>query len=136
MSNALLAALVFGTAVLAGTTSIDAATTNNSNATATSAKMQVATKTFCGTAHQDAVVASVPEFERPPIAEAEDVSGTSVVKVSLTPSGGLASASLWNSSGNTSLDAAALRVARLSKYRPEIRDCEGVPSADLIEVQF
>jgi TonB family protein len=86
----------------------------------------LASTTACAEQHQDAAVTEVPNYDEPAISQAENVSGTSLVKISLNPTGRLSAASLWTSSGNPLLDAAALKGARSSKYASEVNDCERV----------
>jgi len=62
--------------------------------------------------------------------------GTALVKVDLLPSGALANASIYKSTGNPYLDRAALTAIRLSGFRPEVRDCTEIGGSYLVTVAF
>ncbi|HET9030759.1 MAG TPA: TonB family protein [Candidatus Aquilonibacter sp.] len=58
------------------------------------------------------------------------------VRVTLEPSGAVAGANIYRSAGDPLLDREAVRVARQSTYRPEIRDCVAVSGEYLFTVDF
>jgi TonB family protein len=93
-------------------------------------------KPICAVQYQNAAVTEAPVYDEPVIARDENISGNSIVKVSLDSNGGLTDASLWSSSGNPWLDQTALQVARSSKYSPESYNCQRVPGSYLIDVAF
>lgn len=68
--------------------------------------------------------------------DAAGQSGVAQVRVTLTPSGGVSQVDLYRSTGNLSLDRAAVRAARLSSYRAEIRACVPVGGSYLFTVDF
>lgn len=75
-------------------------------------------------------------YEVPTLASELGMSGTSVVKIDLNPYGDVTSQSLIASSGNSMLDDAALRSARLSRYTAEVRNCVHVAGTYLYRVEF
>jgi TonB family protein len=75
-------------------------------------------------------------FEAPSITAAQGLTGTSTVKVQLSSTGALLSNSLFASSGNRWMDEAALRSARMSRFSPEVRNCERVGGTYLYAVEF
>lgn len=83
-----------------------------------------------------ASVDGLPFFEMPAIAEAQGVQGTTDVKISLTPSGSLARAELFSSSGNPLLDDAAMLSARMTHFTSEVANCNHVSGTYLYEVTF
>jgi TonB family protein len=72
----------------------------------------------------------------PPIAAAQQITGTTAVRVTLDRRGTLTGASVLSSSGNPWLDRAALSAARLSRFAPEVRDCERVGGEYAFLVDF
>jgi TonB family protein len=75
-------------------------------------------------------------WEKPLITELEGIHGTASVKIDLTSSGALAGEQLYDSSGNTFLDQAALKSARMTKFTPERVNCASVSGSYLYEVEF
>jgi protein TonB len=75
-------------------------------------------------------------LETPAIAQAEGLVGTVQVKVALDTGGAVIGASVYRSSGSSLLDSAAIRAAKESTYRPEIRNCEPVPGEYLFTATF
>ena len=57
-----------------------------------------------------------PEY--PELAKQQGIQGTAVVMVTISASGALVSAKIYQSSGNPLLDNAALRAARASTFKP------------------
>lgn len=58
------------------------------------------------------------------------------VKVTVSPSGNLVGASIFQSSNNMSLDQAALSAARQSTYSPKVVNCKAVTGDYLLKVPF
>ena len=90
----------------------------------------------CPAADRDATLVENPIPDIPSIARAEDFSGDAYILVNLDAEGSLRDASVAKSSGNPSLDAEALRVARESEYAPAVSHCEPVSSSYLYKVTF
>ena len=65
-----------------------------------------------------------------------DVDAQAQVRVTLDPSGAVAAVDIYRSAGNALLDREALRAARQSTYRAEIRDCVSVRGEYLFTVDF
>ncbi|MBI3945583.1 MAG: energy transducer TonB [Armatimonadetes bacterium] len=72
----------------------------------------------------------------PKLAEDAGAEGTVVVRVSLSASGEVESVSVTTSSGNASLDAAAVRAAHSWKFRPALRDGKPVAGAETLRFRF
>ncbi|HTD38028.1 MAG TPA: energy transducer TonB [Candidatus Limnocylindrales bacterium] len=72
----------------------------------------------------------------PQIAAAQQISGVTAVRVTIDRRGTLTGASVLSSSGNPWLDRAALGTARLSRFTPELRDCERVGGEYALLVDF
>jgi TonB family protein len=96
-----------------------------------------------GTAHASCTVASAPatisdivSAETPSFLSLIGVTGNADVQVSLSDTGALENATIAKSSGNASLDAAAITAAREQKYSPERSDCQPVGGTYLIHVDF
>jgi TonB family protein len=78
----------------------------------------------------DVVTPTVPE-------SAGDVGDVQAqVRVTLQPSGSVESVEVYRTAGNPVLDREALRAARQSTYRAEIRDCIAVRGQYLFTVDF
>jgi TonB family protein len=84
----------------------------------------------------DAVATNKVEPDYPEMARQQGAVGTATIRVSLAPSGAVTGASVYKSSGNAQLDTSALRAARSSSYRAEIRDCEPVAGDYLFVATF
>ena len=72
----------------------------------------------------------------PEIAAAQQIAGVTAVRVTIDRRGTLTGASVVSSSGNPWLDRAALGTARLSRFTPELRDCERVGGEYAFLVDF
>lgn len=72
----------------------------------------------------------------PALAQLEGLSGTSVVRVDLSDTGGVSGAYVAVSSGSSILDRAAIRTAKSMVYAPETRSCRAVPGSYAIQVEF
>lgn len=75
-------------------------------------------------------------FEMPSIAAGQSVSGISVIKIDLASNGGVTSQSVFASSGDSWLDDASLRSARMTHFLPEVRNCEHVAGTYLLAVEY
>jgi protein TonB len=73
-------------------------------------------------------------LEYPPIAMQQNIEGTVVVLVTIGPDGTLLSATIDVSSGNASLDEAALNAARASLYTPYLAN--GVPTEQQYKIVY
>jgi periplasmic protein TonB len=81
-------------------------------------------KATCATPYADATMRSMVTPEYPQAAkEAGFGDATVLIEVSIGPSGSLVGASVYKSSGNMSIDQAALRAARESTYNPKFVNC-------------
>jgi TonB family protein len=100
--------------------------------------MATATETpACATADEQAVVTNVATPEYPESARDLQLGPVSVlVKVTLDGRGDLQDASIQQSSGNSAIDAAAMRAARDSSYAPRIVNCVDVPGAYIFRADF
>lgn len=58
------------------------------------------------------------------------------IRVTLDAAGKVTEAAVFRSAGNVLLDRAAIAAARMSRYRPEIRDCEPAGGSYLFTVEF
>ncbi len=77
---------------------------------------------------------SPPEY--PTIARNEGITGSTVVRISLGPSGDVRNATVARSSGFAALDREALASARISKYEPETVSCRPVAGDYFVNVTF
>lgn len=83
-----------------------------------------------------ATIGEQPQPDIPLAARAEGTSGTAVVAVRLDASGAVLSASVAQTTGNSSLDLVAVAMARAARYRPATRDCNAVASTYRYSVRF
>lgn len=90
----------------------------------------------CVSPNISAGIAGDAFYETPSIITAQSLTGTSTVEVQLSSTGALLSNSLYASSGNRWMDEAALRSARMSRFTPEVRNCERVGDTYLYAVEF
>lgn len=65
-----------------------------------------------------------------------DVDAQAQVRVTLQPSGAVDAVEIYRSAGNALLDREALRAARQSTYRAEVRDCVPIRGDYLFTVDF
>jgi len=77
----------------------------------------------------DPVSPSIPD-------EAAGASGVAQVQVTLSPNGNVERTEIFRSTGIFALDRAALSAARMTTYRPEIRDCVPIGGSYLFTVTF
>ena len=61
--------------------------------------------------------------------------GEALVDVELDPQGKVVKTKIAKSSGNATVDKAAIEAARTSTYAPATRNCQGVPGRYLYQVQ-
>ena len=94
------------------------------------------TRPSCAAPHVDARTTQKADADYPALAQAQGATGTVTVKVALSASGAVESATVYKGSGNSALDQAALKAARNSRYAPEIEDCQKVPGQYLFVVEF
>lgn len=91
----------------------------------------------CRSPYQDAALV---QFVQPAYPQSARELGLGVVNakvvVTLSPTGTLISASIYQSAGNMSLDQAALSAARQSTFSPKIVNCEPVTGDYLLSVTF
>jgi TonB family protein len=83
-----------------------------------------------------ASVAAAAPAVLPTIAASQNITGVTAVRVALDRRGTLTGASVLASSGNPWLDRAALSAARLSRFAPEVRNCERVGGEYAFLVDF
>ena len=93
------------------------------------------THSACAVPSAAASIVATP-VELPEIAAQQHVTGVAAVRVDLDARGTLAATSVLASSGNRWLDEAALRTARTSTYRAEVRACERVGGPYALIVDF
>lgn len=91
----------------------------------------------CARADADAVVVSTPAPpDIPASARGSGTSGTALVTVQLDVSGQVSGANVAQSTGNSSLDLAAVAMARDARYTPALHDCKPIASAYTFSVKF
>jgi protein TonB len=106
-------------------------------AAATAAPTQTPSpKPACEAPHVDATVVKVAEAEYPETARQSGAVGSVDVEVSLTATGAVTGTSIYKSSGNAALDAAGVRAAQDSTYKPELLDCKPSPGTYLFHADF
>ncbi|HTD33840.1 MAG TPA: energy transducer TonB [Candidatus Elarobacter sp.] len=89
----------------------------------------------CARPNVPATTLRAAEVETPPLAQAQGVSGTVSVVVSLDAQSRVV-ATRVQSSPSALLNAAALATARTSQFRTEVRNCEPVAADYLFSVEF
>lgn len=84
------------------------------------------------------VPASAVDVVAPTIPESADYVGEAQaqVRVTLQPTGAVEAVAIYRTAGNPALNREALRVARQSTYRAEIRNCVAVAGDYLFTVDF
>jgi periplasmic protein TonB len=83
-----------------------------------------------------AVLASPQPPDIAPEARTAAINGTALVKVDLDLSGQVTSASVTQSTGNSSLDLVAVSMARDTRYTPALHDCKPIAGAYTFSVKF
>lgn len=112
-----------------------------SNGSATSGPMPssgptATPKPSCVTPFADATTREKYAPEMPELAREQGLSGTAHVQVQLSATGSVTAVKIFESTGNSALDDAALEAARRTTYSPKIVDCERVPGTYLFRVEF
>jgi TonB family protein len=98
--------------------------------------LPVATQEACG-ANRDAILKSLVAPGLPD--GARDLATgpkTVLIDVSVSPSGSVTGVKVTESSGNSSIDIAALDAALKSTYLPKIVSCKGVEGHYLLRAEF
>jgi TonB family protein len=90
----------------------------------------------CASPNIPASIAGYAFYETPSIAAAQGATGSASVKIDLASNGALVGNTLYASSGNPWLDAAALRSARMTHFTPELRNCQHVGGTYLYTVDY
>ena len=92
-------------------------------------------RTDCAEPFRDAgvKVPVPPEYPEPLLHGAQ---GTAQVRVTINPGGSLASATLFQSSGDINFDNATLRAARETTYQSAVAYCQPVPGSYLFKTIF
>jgi TonB family protein len=90
----------------------------------------------CSTEAAPAAISDQVPADYPIIAAEQNFSGTAVIQVVLAQTGTIRNATIFESSGNTLLDRAALLAARQQTYSPQIVRCQPVGGSYLITVAF
>lgn len=93
-------------------------------------------KPTCAQPHLDATTTNPVVPDTPETAREQGATGTVQVKVSLSATGSVLSATVYKSSGSPLLDEAALQAAQQSAYAPEIDDCIKVSGAYIFRADF
>jgi TonB family protein len=83
-----------------------------------------------------ASVDGTPYWFMPAIAAEQGAGGIAQIEIHLSSSGKLTDRSLFASSGNPWLDAAALTSASMTRFTSEVVDCRHVGGAYLYDVEF
>lgn len=83
-----------------------------------------------------AVIATPGPPEIPVDARADHTDGVATVKVSLDPSGQVLTATVAESTGNSSLDLVAVGMARDARYSAPLHDCKPVAGSYTFSVKF
>lgn len=93
-------------------------------------------KPACAQPHVDATTTNPVVPDTPEMAKQQGATGTVQVRVSLSPTGSVVSASVYKSSGSSLLDQAAVQAAKASSYAPEIDNCEKVAGDYIFRAEF
>jgi outer membrane biosynthesis protein TonB len=101
----------------------------------TPSPIPTATKPACANPNVPASTAHIAEPETPPMAQRQGISGEVSVLVSLDDHSRLTDARVFKSPSSI-LNPAALRSARDTTYRTEIRDCKPIAADYLFVVEF
>jgi TonB family protein len=95
-----------------------------------------ATTNACLTVSAPATVAQMDAADLPDIAVGQNVSGMTVVRITLDDRGRLVGDGVMTSSNNRWIDEAALHAARSLRYAPEVRDCQNIGGDYALIVDF
>ncbi len=94
------------------------------------------TNSGCMVQNADAKMLTTYPADWPKLTEQQDTSGVALIRVDLGENGTARNATVMNSTGYESLDAAAKAATLMQKYSPEIRNCATVSGAYAVEVDF
>jgi TonB family protein len=87
----------------------------------------------CFGSHEDAAMLGAPIVDTP---DEDTARGTSTIGITLTAAGSLSKVWVAQSSGDSSLDRAALQAAWFLRYKPEMQNCRPKPGSYLIDFTF
>jgi len=94
-------------------------------------------KPQCANPNADAQIrGTAVEPDYPEIARNQGAVGTVQVKVTLDANGNGVDFAIYKSSGNASLDQAALKAARATQYTPETQDCQKIAGSYIFRADF
>ncbi len=97
---------------------------------------QDARRPACTTPAAPAAIRGHMYADRPELAKALDLSGTTNVRIDLDANGDVANAAIVNSSGHEILDREALSETRAYRYVAETQECASVGGSYLVQVDF
>lgn len=92
--------------------------------------------TTCASPNVPAQISGSAFFDMPAIAAEQGVSGTSTLLIQLDASGNLSSSKMYVSSGNQWLDGSTQRSARMTRFTPEMHNCQRVGGNYLYSVAY
>jgi TonB family protein len=90
----------------------------------------------CTTDHEQARLVQATPVDYPPIFKEIIVSDRAFIRVNLSDTGRVMNTAIAKSSGNSSLDRAAVAAVNSSTYAPESNACSAVAGSYAIEVDF
>jgi protein TonB len=93
-------------------------------------------KPACANPNVEATTTNPVQPETPEMAREQGATGTVQVKVSLNPTGGVVGTSIYKSSGNASLDQAALQAAKQSSYASAVANCVKIGGDYIFRADF
>jgi TonB family protein len=96
----------------------------------------VSVTSTCATPERPAALSDAVFVDLPTIAQEQNVSGVTTLRVDISATGKLLAQSVLQSSGNPLLDDEAMRSARLASFAPEISDCHAVGGSYLFRADF
>jgi TonB family protein len=95
-----------------------------------------ASRPACDEAHGTPVLATSPNFDKPPFATQQGFIGTANVHVDLDNDGTVHEAHIFSSTGNALLDREALHVAQSLKFAPDRDACPAMAGSYSVLVNF
>lgn len=90
----------------------------------------------CPVRYRTPAAVKVLQPEYPLAARAERIGGTTLVKIQLDTDDSIVDARIYRSSGNTALDAEALKSARRSEYKAAIFRCHAMSGTYIFRANF
>lgn len=93
-------------------------------------------KPVCSSPYADAATITKFTPETPQLALDQGLSGVAQVKVDLSADGRVLDAGIFESTGSSILDHAAVDAAKRTTYTPKIVECSRVPGSYLFRVEF